>query len=131
MNWIVENVEFIIQPPEAKIFIIAKSNDWNYGDICIDDIFVYGGKCQEKREFDNDYGGRMIRYSSFIKNKKMALANWLENPLRGKLFFIFIIPGYFEIFFAENTKFISKKKFALMSKSDISALPFPANALMI
>ena len=41
------NIELIIKPPETKIYIEATSNDWDFGDISIDDIKIEVGSCNQ------------------------------------------------------------------------------------
>jgi len=89
VDWILGNGQFIIHPPEAKIFIIATSNEWNFGDISIDDIFIDGGSCQESRVLENEFGSRMIRFSNFFQKRKINNTSILENSMSGNFFIEF------------------------------------------
>ena len=87
MNWLFEKIELTIQPPETKILLAGTSNDWNYGDISVDDLIINGGHCQENRELENEFGTRFIRYSNFGQQPKINITKTHENIIEGYFFF--------------------------------------------
>ena len=43
--WLSASVELVLTTPASAIFIESNLIDWNYGDICIDNIRLNKGSC--------------------------------------------------------------------------------------